>query len=167
MTQSTLPAEAQPIIDRYAAICRDDYFENLRRCISALQDAAKALEDAEAILRCCPIDTGHWSDATEMPSRIVLQTDGDRQAIQRDLRDAAVDYEQLAFALEVVTNVSGKKKSRRLVRASVYVEATKELMALYEGLYNAPVVYPDSRQQHQGQSTQTFDPFHRSMPASN
>lgn len=159
MAQTVLPAEAQPIVDRYAAICRRDYFENLRHCISGLQNAAKALEDAEAILRCCPIDAGHWSDATEIPSRIILRTDGDRQAIQRDLRDAAVDYEQLAFALETATDANGKNKSRRQVPASVYVEATKELMALYEdlhnqGLYKTPLAYPDPRAQEDGESTQ-------------
>lgn len=153
----TLPAEAQPIIDRYAGICSADYYLRIRGCIAALRAASAGVEIAEAHLRTCPIDGIHWSDASDMPWMAGISSD--RHDILRDLRRHRDYYEGLALALQVATDADKKDKQMRSVPEHVYIDATKELMTTYEETFGNDVVYPDARQAIDGQSTQPSTHF--------
>lgn len=153
----TLPAEAQPIIDRYAGICNADYYLRLRGCIAALREASASVDTAEAYLRTCPIEGIHWSDASDMPWMAGISSD--RHDILRELRRHRDYYEGVALALQVSADADKKDKQMRAVPEQVYIDATKELMVTYEETFGSCVVYPDARQAIEGQSIQPSTHF--------
>ncbi|MBI1257663.1 MAG: hypothetical protein GC204_09350 [Chloroflexi bacterium] len=155
-SSEALPSEARPIIERYSAICRAAYYEPLRGCVTALKDAATQLDQAAGYLQSLPIDSLQWSDTTEMPW--MSNRSHDRVSIQRELRDHVSYCEGLALALQVAADSDKGDKKGQGVPEQVFIDATKELMTIYEET-TGKVVYPDYRCCHQGLSTQDSTHF--------
>jgi hypothetical protein len=152
----SLPAEAQPIIDRYAVLCDPTYYERLRLCIGALRDAAESIDRAAGQFSSCPMDSGQWSEATEM-SPLLMQTHN-CAVIHRQMLEHVGYYENLALAIQASTSLTEAdvKKKGMSIPEQVYIDATNELITIYE-VEVGTVSYPDARARHLNAATQTYE----------